>query len=344
MVNVIPTSGIKKIVNRLADKFNYVLYKKSIIINNNKYEWLTIPSPNECPVQSQTHPSICYVKNRWNGKSHWLATTPYPNGDVRFENPCIYNANAINGCPSVFTPILNNPIYNWQGGKSFNSDVELHFMDNTLFSMIKENYNGKFIREIKVQHSNNGTDWSAPIHVIASNEKDRQLLSPSIIQYKDKIRIYTLNYSGIGRKGNCSGIEIYEGTSLLVPDFQFISSGNFSNKNEIQIEPWHFDLFEYKSKLYMVLCAFDKRVNNFRNKMYTYLAVSDNYITFKIYKSPIVNFVRNYRPAAYIDENDNFVLLFSVIGDIYKTNADRVIGKTIFKMKELLEHLESKES
>jgi hypothetical protein len=342
---------IKKKINRILDYLVFALRKKKIIINNNHYNWLSIPSPNNCPTQSQTHPSICYIKNTWNSYSLWLATTPYPQGDVRFENPCIYFASTISQptaskqpvFPTIFNPIVNNPIHQWQGGQSFNSDVALFFSNDILYSLIRENYNGKYIRELKVQQSKNGSEWSVPIHVIGSNEKSRQLISPSIIERNNTLRIYTLNYSGTGRNGNCTGIEIYEGSSLSNPDFKFISAGSFINKDELKIEPWHFDLFEYNSKLYMVLCAFHKSKINFRNKMFTYLAVSEDYSAFKTYKSPLVHTVRNYRPTAYIDENGNFVLLFSVIGDIYKANTDRLIGSTTFKMKELIELLESKE-
>ena len=47
--------------------------------------------------QSQTHPSIVYVPEGWNGHQYWLVSTPYPNAIGEFENPCIYYADAENG-------------------------------------------------------------------------------------------------------------------------------------------------------------------------------------------------------------------------------------------------------
>lgn len=330
--------------HKLLDGLFYFLHHKSIIINNNLYEWISAPVPQGYPSQSQTHPSICYIRNGWNGKSHWLATTPYPNRDSRFENPCIYHStNDNNVCPTSFIPITKNPIHPWQGGKSYNSDVELFFANNILFSLIRENNNKKYLTELKIQYSKDGENWSNPMHVIGNNDPNRLLISPSIIQYNNKIRIYTLNYDTKGRLGKCLGLEIYEGSSFLNPDFEFVSSGGFANNQELNIEPWHFSLFEYESKLYMALCASKKKNFNIRNSMNTYLAVSDDYKTFKIYKSPVVHSVRNYRPTAYVDGKDNLVLLFSVIGEIYQANSDRVIGKTTFRFQELIDLLELKE-
>lgn len=337
-------NSIKKLTNQLLDRLIYYFRNKHIIINGNYYEWISAPTPADCPSQSQTHPSICYIPKGWNGKSHWLATTPYPDYDYRFENPCIYHSIDItNTCPSIFLPISSNPIYKWQGGISYNSDVELFFSNDILFSLIRESCSEKYLNEIKVQYSNNGEEWSSPKHITGSNDPDKLLISPSVIQYNDKIRIYTLNYDTAGRVGRFTGLDIYEGTSLMEPDFKMVSSGSFANNRELKIEPWHFSLFIYDSKLYMIFCAYQKRINNIRNSMNTYLAVSTDFNKFRIFKSPIVHSVRNYRPTAYVDKNENLVLLFSVIGNIYQINADRAIGKTIFKIKELIDLLEYRE-
>ena len=40
-----------------------------------------------------THPSIKWFENGWNGYKYWMAVTPYPNGSAFYENPCIIASN-----------------------------------------------------------------------------------------------------------------------------------------------------------------------------------------------------------------------------------------------------------
>ena len=39
------------------------------------------------------HPSVIYVKDRFNGFKYWMAITPYPNGNDDYENPQILVSN-----------------------------------------------------------------------------------------------------------------------------------------------------------------------------------------------------------------------------------------------------------
>ena len=57
--------------------------------------------------QSQTHPSIVYKAEGWNGHKYWLATTPYPHIAGVFENACIYygDEDESGNPPRIFTPI-----------------------------------------------------------------------------------------------------------------------------------------------------------------------------------------------------------------------------------------------
>jgi hypothetical protein len=333
--------SIKNRLQLLLDKWIYWKYGKRIVIGNRAYKWCSIPVPGNCPRQSQTHPSIIYVKDKWQGATHWLATTPYPNCQVEFENPCIYYATSLDGinAPTVFTPVKNNPILSWPGGSRFNSDVELFMENNILYSITREYDNQNLYKEIKVQTSADGHSWSIPYTLFSTSNADKELLSPSILKYKMKIRFYCLNgNAGVYRRGICTGIDIWEGTSLSDTGFTQVATGKFLNKETIGIEPWHCDVFEYEGKLYMVLCARDVKKKTFRAPMETYLAVSENYQDFHIFPRPLVRHIKTYRPSAYIAER-RLCLYFSSIGRYLKDNSDRNIGATSFEMDTLLEEL-----
>jgi hypothetical protein len=336
--------SIKNLLQLLLDKWIYWKYGRRIVIGNRDYKWCSIPVPDNCPRQSQTHPSIIYVSDKWQGATHWLATTPYPNCWVEFENPCIYYANRLDGIntPTVFTPVKNNPILPWPKGSKFNSDVELYMENNILYSIIREYDRQNLHKEIKVQASTDGQNWGMPHTLFSTSDADKELLSPSILKYKNKIRFYCLNgNAGIYRRGICTGINIWEGTSLSDTGFTQTATGNFLNKEAIGIEPWHCDVLEYEDKLYMVLCARDVKKKTFRAPMETYLAVSEDYQDFFIFPQPLIRHIKTYRPSAYMD-GKRLYLYFSTIGRYRNDNSDRNIGVTFFEMDELLQELQTK--
>lgn len=331
---------LRKILQYLLDCWIYCLYRSRIVIGYKSCFWCKIPVPKDCPQQSQTHPSIVYIKESWNGATHWLGTTPYPNAQVEYENPCIYYARAKGeNAPVNFTSIEKNPILEWPGGSRFNSDIELFFDNTILYSIIRE-YDNKSLKKIlKVQSSLDGQKWSEPYSFFETNKPEQELLSPSIIRYKNKLRIYCLNgNAGITKKGMCTGIDILEGTDFQCSSFKEIEGGTFLNKHQVKIEPWHCCLFEYNQKLYMVFCGRDHKQKSFRSPMETYLAVSEDYHNFYIYEKPIISHIKTYRPSAYVD-GDLLHLYFSVVGYIDNFFEDRRIGYTCRNIKDLLQSI-----
>ena len=102
---------LRKLLQYILDRLIYLLYQDSVILGNRPFFWCDLPVPVNYPQQSQTHPSILYLKQGWNGATHWLGTTPYPKAQVKYENPCIYYADVRNdSIPTQFVPIKNNPI------------------------------------------------------------------------------------------------------------------------------------------------------------------------------------------------------------------------------------------
>lgn len=332
---------LRKLLQYILDRLIYLLYQDSVILGNRPFFWCDLPVPVNYPQQSQTHPSILYLKQGWNGATHWLGTTPYPKAQVKYENPCIYYADVRNdSIPTQFVPIKNNPIWEWPGGDCFNSDIELYFEDNVLYSIIREYDNKALSKKLKVQYSADGQSWSTPRLFFETRDPKQELLSPSIIRYNGKLRLYCLNGdAGISKRGHCTGIHILEGDDLKQSVFKEVAIGSFLNKDEVRIEPWHCCLFEYRQKLYMLFCGRDHKQKTFRSPMETYLAVSEDYQNFSIYKKPIVAHIKTYRPSAYID-GDRLHLYFSVVGYVDNSHEDRRIGYTCLNMRELLQTLQ----
>ena len=305
------------------------------LFTKDQIKWCIVPVPASVPSQSQTHPSIVFVKNKWNGYSLWLGTTPYPKGDNKYENPCIYYSDVKPDGNYIFTPIAKNPILEYPNSNfAFNSDVELILIHDTLFSLVRECLGPKYFRDVMVQNSTDGQTWSKPTHVYSEKDvKERDLISPSIIEHNNKLYIYHLNgNSGNAPDGKCTSMEILEGTSLTNPDFKFYGFGTFTNKENVKIEPWHMDLFEHNDTLYMLFCA-----RNLKNPatLITYIAYSTDYINFTIVPKPFIDSgVNTYRPTAYVDAG--YLNIFcSGVGNYANDRSDRAIGFCKIKMNHL---------
>ena len=321
---------------KFADKLTISLLRNRVILGGGKFAFCTIPMPTGY-LQSQTHPSILYFPNKWNGYSHILATTPYPKANSRYENPCLYYAFD-EEIPTVFIPNPNNPIIPPPREKTaFNSDPCLYFENDRLYLLNRRCERTPGLREIEVYYSDDGNNFSQLATVITEDAGNRELLSPSIIQYANTKRIYFLNGdAGIGKNGKCKGIDIYEGTSFEKTDFTHVKTGQFINSEETGIEPWHFDLLQFENKLYMIFCGRNRHQKGIRNHMNTYLAVSEDYQNFYIFTTPLVKLLKTYRPTAYVDSKKILHLYFSVVGEVAKDKSDRAIALANFDFQDLL--------
>ena len=288
--------------------------------------------------QSQTHPSIVYVPNGWNGHQYWLASTPYPNAAGIFENACIYYADAENGNPPrVFTPIvgtsqgdytmITNPIVKCQNNTTTNSDPDLWLdTDNSIMWMIsRENTNSYAVYS---QKSANGQAWTPrgdreTGYLWKRGAGDLatkpEFLSPAILKVGNKIRIYSISgTSGIYNldyklnRGLCWGLWVMEGTTLEgAGDFSYVKKASIIGKRGI--EPWHMDMFvdSRTGYVYMVCSA----ENNLTNTTDVYLAESIDGWNFYLFSKPLISGgYAHYRPTAALRSSDNLLMVyFSVV-------------------------------
>ena len=284
--------------------------------------------------QSQTHPSIVYVPEGWNCHQYWLASTPYPNQIGVFENPCIYYADAENGNPPrVFTPIvgtaqgdytvINNPIVKVPNNSTTNSDPDLWLdTDNSIMWMIsRENSNAYAVYS---QKSANGQAWTP--------RRDRttgflwkkgtgdlvtkpEFLSPAIVKFGSKIRIYSLSgTAGIYplnyklNSGLCWGLWVMEGTTLeWSGDFSYVKKASILGKRGI--EPWHMDMFVDSRTGYVYMVCSAK--NYLTNTTDVYLAESTDGWNFYLFSKPLISGgYGHYRPTATIRSSDNLLMVY----------------------------------
>lgn len=154
------------------------------------------------------------------------------------------------------------------------------------------------------------------------------------------------------RKGN--GLAIWRGTNIVEPDFRLIDTLRLHTTytvdklaqlrlfNHIWYVPmplkhdvWHFDLFEYKEKLYMVSVA--EKGDNIM------LSVSNDYQHFKTYRKPLVNnhYSENYtgyrqyfyKPTAFV-KNDSLYMFYTANAKDYPNRNQLFV--TIEKIEKII--------
>jgi len=254
---------------------------------------------------------------QWNNKvenpiisfsSSWL---DWNNGRVLTDTP----QSGYNSDPNVF--VSDTTVYAFWRACGTPLCTELGKEEVVLGSRIVENETGT-LADYQVFISN---DW----------QYGDVTQSPVLVKKGDKYRFYAVWYEYEPMRKN-RGIAIWEGTSLSQPDFYLSDTVAFDNPlvcdklfqrrlggGRILFFPipkrydlWHFDLFEYRGRLYMVSCA--EKDDNIM------LSVSEDWYHFKTLKKPLVNnhFSENfvgyrqyyYKPTALV-QNDTLFLFYT---------------------------------
>lgn len=137
------------------------------------------------------HPKVLYFENGWNGYSYWMAYTPYPQGSVAAENPCIAASN--DGINWVTPYGLTNPLFNnFKDG--YNSDTHLVYResDDVIECWWRPFIESKTADLICRRTSKDGINWTDPETVVQLGETGKLRMSPTVFIKDDK---YVMFYS-----------------------------------------------------------------------------------------------------------------------------------------------------
>jgi len=304
--------GVPPIIDETFFKSDIYKGKKKAVFNKKDVNFCDVKVPVSYE-QSQTHPSILYKENGWNGYDHWLVTTPYPNANYDFENPSIYYSNSLaNGLPpTVFNSIESNPIQG-KPQNGFNSDPDLILENDTLYCLFRQSisYGGIMTTYFDLKKSIDGHNWSKLQTIYTSKDiQNMPAASPAIIKENGIFRIFgSISTTWNTPRGEFQNFYIVE-SSKIDGEYKFIEKSGFKNKGNIEL--WHFDIFDYSGTLYMVLCGVDN--DGIPGYMNTYLAVSYDRKNFNIFPKPLFSDFCTYRPTFYINKKNKFVLYLSTV-------------------------------
>jgi len=313
-------------------------------------DYVNLPNTGGVPngVKDITHPSVCYFKDGWNGYTHWMAATPYPQKDPLtgeyYENPCIFFANgdAANKHPLAFTALSNNPIFP-KPSTGYNSDPEMWFFDNKLWVITRMrsiNVSG-YVSALYLQSSSDGVNWSEA-QLIYGSQKNTGDVSPMYQYENGKHRIYLTQYYRnpdiLTDKDRSSHITVIESDSLDVPDFQEVGYCAIEGLANI----WHCGMFLYNSKKYILACG--RHDGNKDGTYGLYLAEQiEDTNDFRFYDKPIVPPFGGYRPFGFLDANNTLVIYTSVhngtMTNIWGLSATHLQGNFVGKIEINMDYL-----
>ncbi len=313
----------------------------------------TMKYHNDC-----LHPCIRYDER--SGK-YYMAQSPYYGWNSRVENPMFY---------------VSDEYDEWNAGilladtpeKGYNSDPNICLHANGTITYIWRECGTPLCDSLGCYQTTVGGRLQdgklLEKHVYITNSWDNGDIEqcPIIIEHDGKYYIYAVWYQYEPVRKNI-GIAIWSGTSIDDPDFKLVDTlafesiytcdkaaklrlfGRFVYFPKPQYHDlWHFDLFEYKGKLYMVSAA--ERADNPRmiekgdNIM---LSVSEDWKHFKTYRRPLVNnhYAENYygyrqyyyKPTAFV--KDDTLHLFYTSNAQYDTRKNQLFH-TSAPMKKII--------
>lgn len=198
------------------------------------------------------HPKVLYFNEPYGGHRFWMAYTPYPDGKINCENPCIavsddgYTWHDPEGCHN---PLATAPKY------GYNSDTHLIFnpADNSLECWWREyDIKGKRDRLLRRISTDGGKSWSVTGEVLPFGSAGDMRLSPAVVIRDGH---YEMMY--------CDGSRLFIVKSdVPAPDVHWGADQEIKI-NVPGLNAWHLDfIMRDHSLATAVICCYEEGGNN----------------------------------------------------------------------------------
>jgi hypothetical protein len=161
-------------------------------------------TPTDDGKNQVTHPDMVYFSEGFSGYKYWMASTPYPYSDQKYENPYILVSNdGINFIkPEEEGEFLIPPPKDWAKGGHY-SDTDMYFYKDRLVLHFVHNIRGiagpsKFYR----MESVDGINWSKPKVIYTCNETTEGYSPAYIWEGAETLKMWY-----VGGEGNFSFVQ-----------------------------------------------------------------------------------------------------------------------------------------
>lgn len=203
--------------------------------------------------QENVHPKVLYFSDSLFGHTYWMAYTPYPCGDPKYENPCVaFSEDGVNWQNATKAP-LDVPS---DRKLKYNSDTHLIYNPNDQKLEVWFRYaDEKNQKEIIYRMcSTDGTNWAKKETLLVNDTTGNcaLFLCPTIIFENGEYHIWVVNL----RK---KAMEFY--TSQTGDNWQYSHdiTLNYTLEGK-RFYPWHMDIIHEDGKYMM--CMMVKKYNS----------------------------------------------------------------------------------
>ncbi|MGD7051413.1 hypothetical protein [Sutcliffiella horikoshii] len=182
---------------------------ESITSTNRHYPTL-LNTPTYDGSGEVVHPDVIYIENGFGSEKwrYWMAMTPMPNRDERFENPSViasHDGITWEVPTGLVNPIVPAPV----DIDDHNSDTDMVFYDNQLWLYYRETKRSATPREqrIKMTKSSDGVNWSTPtVAILDASGRSDALLSPSVIHKNGLFHMWVVDgYNNLVKATSANG-------------------------------------------------------------------------------------------------------------------------------------------
>ncbi|MFB6317162.1 hypothetical protein [Saccharicrinis sp. FJH54] len=199
--------------------------------------------------------------------SIYMVLTPYPNGNDKFENPCLYTSDdGINFIPYAKNPIVDKPPYDHNCDPDIFTDASgnlcIYYIEtlkpeyNNLVLLFKKRNHDDFIKKVLIKY-----DFRA---------RESFIVSPAFIRdlYQDTYHLFYVNLSA----KPIFKIEYLTSDSLHQWNKNDPVTVNMAYPDNFR--PWHIDITSDQGKYYLFINGIFGERNN--NDLVVYLAESSD--------------------------------------------------------------------
>jgi len=264
-----------------------------------------------------THPAAVVFDSAWHGHRYWLALTPYPNSDSRFENPSLYAGET--GSDWAPPSGVTNPLA--RTGRGYLSDPELMYdpdgdalrlyFREVVTTSDKHHRTQHVADNVLLTSSNDGVHWSAA--QVVATDRSHYVVSPSIARTgAGDWRMWEVD---AGTKGCVA-------QSTRVVARQSTDGTSWSGATAVQLaqpgySAWHLDVqyLATRGEYWALVAAFPHGQDCTNTSLF--LATSRDGVTWTTYKAPmlargrVAQFATNvYRSSFRVDETSGAVTIW----------------------------------
>lgn len=144
------------------------------------------------------HPCVRYIEKGLNGHKWWMAVTPYPNANSRYEQPILFYGEGNDTIPPKNWRFVGL-VQDWHPDGGYNADPNLFFDGTKLWIFWKECKTSNTDRE----HAYNcvmckyfdGKKFGTPIRVLNNNDSiNVRLTAPIVYEKEGKIKLIATEF------------------------------------------------------------------------------------------------------------------------------------------------------